>query len=255
MAIPQDVRGLIARQFHRTTPEERRILEAASAAGAAFSAAAVAAGAGVAIDEADTCCADLARRESFLLPQGADKWPDGTASGRYVFRHALYAEVVYCHIPEARRVELHRRIGARIEGAFGERVADVATELAMHFRRGHDVIRGIRYLHSAGLIATRRGAAREAVAHLTEALELLRALPDSPARDEQEVSVLIALGPALMAIKAWGAPEVERVYARAQQLCERMGNPAQLFPALWVSGSFGRTALSWTCLRFLASAS
>jgi len=40
---------------------------------------------------------------------------DGTVAGRYRFTHALYQEVAYQRLPAARRVQLHRRIGAREE--------------------------------------------------------------------------------------------------------------------------------------------
>jgi DNA-binding winged helix-turn-helix (wHTH) protein/predicted ATPase len=233
VAIPDDVRGMIARQLARLSPDERRILEAASAAGAEFSAAAVAVAAGVAVEEADAGCAALVRRESFLAARGADEWPDGTVSGRYGFRHALYREVVYEQVSAGHQVELHRRIGARIETAFGDRAGEVAAELAMHFQRGRDVDRAIRHLHRAGETATRRSAHREAVGHLTRALELLGTLSDSPDRTRQEVAIQIALGPALMAIEGWGAPEVERAYARARELCERLGDPPELFQVLW----------------------
>ncbi len=233
VAIPADVRGMIARQLDRVRPEERRLLEAASAGGAEFSAAALAVAAEIAIDDADARCAELSRRESFLIARGTDEWPDGTLSGRYGFRHALYQDVVHEHVPAARRVELHRRIGARIEAAFGDRAAEVAAELAMHFHRGRDVVRAIRYLRLAGEVATRRSASREAIVHLTEALDLLKTLPESAERAQQEVALQIALGPRLMAIKGWGAPEVERAYARAQELCERMDNSLELFQALW----------------------
>jgi tetratricopeptide (TPR) repeat protein len=36
-----------------------------------------------------------------------------------------------------------------------------------------------------------------------------------------------------MAIKGWGAPEVERIYVRAQELCEQIGDTPELFRALW----------------------
>ena len=110
---------------------------------------------------------------------------------------------------------------------------EAATELAMHFERGRDPARAIRYLRAAGKIATQRSAAREAVAHLTRALDLLRAQPDTPERAEQEVALQIALGGPLMAIKGRGAPEVERAYTRAQELCQRIGETPQLFPVFW----------------------
>jgi predicted ATPase len=233
VAIPHDVRTMIAGQLDRVSLGERRVLESASAAGAEFSAAAVAAAAEIAIDDADACCAELARRELFLIALDTDEWPDGTLSGRYGFRHALYQEVVNERVLPARLVEFHRRIGARIEAAFRDRAGEAAVELAMHFRRGRDTERAIRYLHLAGEIATRRSAAQEAIGHLTEALDLLRTLPETTQRAQREVALQIALGPPLMATKGWAAPEVERVYARAQELCQSMNDPPQLFQALW----------------------
>jgi predicted ATPase len=43
----------------------------------------------------------------------------------------------------------------------------------------------------------------------------------------------MTLGPVLMALKGGGAPEVERVYTRARELCERVGEPAELFRVSW----------------------
>jgi predicted ATPase len=42
----------------------------------------------------------------------------------------------------------------------------------------------------------------------------------------------LALGPALIAVKGYAAPEAERSYSRARELCERLGDPPELFPAL-----------------------
>jgi predicted ATPase len=41
------------------------------------------------------------------------------------------------------------------------------------------------------------------------------------------------LGPALLAIKGYAAPEVGEVYARARELCQQAGNTPQLFPTLY----------------------
>jgi predicted ATPase len=37
----------------------------------------------------------------------------------------------------------------------------------------------------------------------------------------------------LIATKGWGAPEVERAYNRARELCQQIGETAQLFPVIW----------------------
>ncbi|HZN90965.1 MAG TPA: AAA family ATPase [Thermoleophilaceae bacterium] len=233
IAIPDSIRRMIGHQLDRLSPDECLILEAASAAGVAFSAAAVAAAAEIGLDDVDRACADLAARASFLAPHGSETWPDGTVCGRYRFRHALHREVVYERASAARRVELHRRIGERLEVGLRERAVEMATELAMHFERGRDANRAIRYLKAAGEITTQRSAAREAVGHFTRALDLLRSQPESAERAEQEVGLQIALGGPLMAVKGRGAPEVEQAYTRAQELCERIGDTPQLFPAVW----------------------
>jgi predicted ATPase len=233
IAIPDDVRRMIGHQLDRVDSDERRILEAASAAGVDFSAAAVAAAEQLGLDDVERACGDLARRASFLTPQGSESWPDGTVTGRYGFRHALHQEVVYERVSAARRADLHRRIGERLEAGLRERAVEVATELAMHFERGRDPRRAIGYLQAAGEIATQRSAAREAVAHLTRALDLLRGQPETPERAEQEVVLQIALGGPLMAVKGRGALEVEQAYTRAQELCQRINDSPQLFPAIW----------------------
>ena len=78
-----------------------------------------------------------------------------------------------------------------------------------------------------------RSAYAEAISHLTTALELLKTLPDTPERVQQELTLQIALGPALMATKGFAAPEVESTYTRARELCRQIGETPQLFPVLW----------------------
>ena len=43
----------------------------------------------------------------------------------------------------------------------------------------------------------------------------------------------MTLGMALRATKGQAAPEVERLYTRARELCEQVGEPPQLFRVLW----------------------
>ena len=44
--------------------------------------------------------------------------------------------------------------------------------------------------------------------------------------------MLIALGASLLATKGFAAPEVRQTYLRAQQLCQSLENPHQLFPVV-----------------------
>src|SRR5262249_24918135 len=57
-------------------------------------------------------------------------------------------------------------------------------------------------------------------------------LPESPERTQREVLLLLAIGAAIMVVRGNAAPEVEAAYSRARELCERLGDPPELFPAL-----------------------
>ena len=83
--------------------------------------------------------------------------PDGTVASRFAFQHALHREALYARLPAGRRVDLHRCVGKRLAQAYGERAREIAGEVAMHFERGRDAERAIRYLHVAGRGAGQRG--------------------------------------------------------------------------------------------------
>jgi DNA-binding winged helix-turn-helix (wHTH) protein/predicted ATPase len=229
--VPEDIRQLIERQIERLSPEDQRVLEAASVAGAEFSAAAVAAGVGAEVGEVEEQCGKLARRGQFLRISGMSEWPDGTVAARYSFIHALYQEVIYNRMPSGRRQRVHQQIGEREEVAYGERAREIAAELAVHFERGRDYRKGTRYLQHAAENAIRRSAYLEAISHLTKGLELLKLLPDTPERTQQELTLQVALGSLLGMTKGFAAPEVETAYVRARELCQQVEATPQLF---WV---------------------
>jgi predicted ATPase len=231
-ALPLGLRELIEAQLGRLSAEEQQVLEVGSVAGVEFAVASVAAGLQGADDTIEAICARLARRGQFLDERGLETWPDGTVSGRYGFRHALYQDVLYQRLGRGWQARLHRQIGEWQERAYGERAREVAAELAVHFERGRDYQRAVRYLQQAVENAARRQAHHEVIALVTKGLELLAALPEIPARAQQELDLQLALGPALQATKGSAAPEVEQTYTRARALCGQVGDTPRLFPVL-----------------------
>jgi predicted ATPase/DNA-binding winged helix-turn-helix (wHTH) protein len=230
-AIPDSLRQLIAQRLERLEREDQRLLEAASVAGGECSTAAIAAGVDRGVDEVEERCDILARQYQFLQGCGMAEWPDGTLATRYRFRHALYREALYDRLPAGRRVHMHRLIGARLERGYEGQTREVAAELAAHFTHGRDARRALPYLAAAGEIALQRGAHQEAIAHVTQGLTLLTTLPDRPERAPQELMLLLALGNALIPVKGY-TQDVEAIYIQAQNLCQRLGDTPQIFPAL-----------------------
>jgi predicted ATPase/DNA-binding winged helix-turn-helix (wHTH) protein len=236
-ATPLGIRQFIEQQLERLSAREQEVLEAAAVAGVEFSAAAVAAGLETTDAAVEQVCTSLARREQFLQEAGSEEWADGTLASRYRFLHALHHEVLCARAPSSRRALLHRRIGERKERGHAERAVQIAPQLARHFEEGRDHRRAVRYHARAAEVAARRRAPLEAVSHLTHALDLLQTLPDGPERDREELALRIGLGVPLLATRGYAAPEVERTYGRARELCRRFGTTRELFPVLhglWV---------------------
>ena len=119
-----------------------------------------------------------------------------------------------------------------LEAQFLDIVETQPELLAHHYTEAGLGMKAIPYWQGAGERAIQRSANPEAVRHLTTGLELLATLPETPVRAQQELDLLIALGPTLMAIKGQASLEVEETYARARALCTQVGDTSQLAPTL-----------------------
>jgi predicted ATPase len=144
--VPEGLRQLLLRRLEALKPEVQRVLEVASVVGEVFTVAAVAAGGPDSVEQIEEVCERLAAPHYFLVDIGLATWPDGTSTGSYRFQHALYQWVLYEGLGKARRAQLHRRIGARLEVGYGARAGEIAAQLAGHFERGGEVERAVRYL-------------------------------------------------------------------------------------------------------------
>jgi hypothetical protein len=74
------------------------------------------------------------------------------------------------------------------------------------------------YRQQAAANAARRSGHQEVISTLTRARALLTQWPDTLERAHQELALLTALGPTLMATRGVAAPEVEQTYVRLQAL-------------------------------------
>jgi predicted ATPase len=115
---------------------------------------------------------------------------------------------------------------------YGARAGELAAELAVHFEQGRDYCRAVHYLQQAAAHAIRQNASQEVIALATKGVALLGLLPETPARLHQALGLQVVLGQALMATKGFTASDVERVYVRARELCEQIGDNQKLFQVL-----------------------
>ena len=125
--LPEEVRQLLTRRLDSLPAATRRVLDVASVVGQEFAVAAVAAGAQCPIDDVEAIFDGLAMQSRFIADTGLTVWPDGTSSGSYQFRHALYHEVLYESLGTARRAQLHHRVGVCLEAGYGARAGEIAA--------------------------------------------------------------------------------------------------------------------------------
>jgi class 3 adenylate cyclase len=151
----------------------------------------------------------------------------------HYFRHALIQEAAYQSLLNATRRRYHVKIAEALESRFPERTETEPETLAQHFTEAGDDERAIPYWLRAGQRAAQRSANLEAIEHLRKGRELVHKRAPGRERAEQELPLLIALGPALMATRGWNAPEVEDVYSRARELAAQTGRSTDVFPAVW----------------------
>ncbi len=84
------------------------------------------------------------------------------------------------------------------------------------------------YCQKAGQLALERSANVEAATHYEQGLKLLSELPETPERDQRELEIQMALGPALVASRGFADSDIGQAYARAWELCQRIENDSHL---------------------------
>ncbi|WP_225569998.1 AAA family ATPase [Pseudomonas sp. Y24-6] len=227
--IPTTVQGVLAARIDRLPVAQKELLQTLAVIGKEFVFSLIQRiyeGRGARMD--DDLRDLLARLEAAEFIYQRPAFPEV----EYSFKHALTQEVAGHSLLTERRSALHERTAQAIEALFPTRIEDYCSELAHHYRLSGNVPKAVEFLQRTGQQALQHSAHLDAMRHLGAALELLEHLPDTPARAHQELTLLLCLGPALMAVRGYAAPEVAATYTRALALCAQVGDDSALFPAL-----------------------
>jgi predicted ATPase len=223
-AIPPTLQQSLTARLDRLGPA-REVAQISAVLGRDFPYALLSVVAGM--DDAPLKAAlDRLAEADILLVQGLPPNAD------YRFKHALIQDAAYENLLKSRRQTLHRRVAEILRDRFAELAAAQPEVLAHHFTQAGLTDAAIEWWGKAGKGAIKRSANLEAIAHLTKGLEILKTQPETSARDQQELVLQTTIGVPLVAVKGMAASEVEQAYARARQLCLKVGDAPQLFPTL-----------------------
>ncbi len=225
LRLPPTVQGMLAARIDRLAAEQKELLQTLAVIGRESPLALLQQ---VAPQVDDQLTQDLANLQAgeFIYEQPA-------ASGiEYIFKHALTQEVAYNSLLIERRKQLHERTGQALEAIFADQLDDHLGQLAHHYCHSDNANKAIEYLGRAGQQAIQRSAHTDAITSLTTAIDLLKSLPGAPAGIARELSLQLAVLPAFIAVRGWVSPEFQRASFRARELCELLGDPPEVFPAL-----------------------
>ncbi len=142
-------------------------------------------------------------------------------ASEYDFSHDLVREVARSELSLVRKRYLHRRVARGLTEVYSADIESWNGQIASHFEHagmGEEAIEGFR---RAAAHARRRYADAEAADLLKRALVLCRQFPESDRRLEQELDLLVTLGPVLVTTEGYSAPEVGSTYDRALDLSRR----------------------------------
>ncbi len=241
--IPATLRDLLMARLDRLG-EAREIAQVAAVLGHQFSWEMLSAIAPIEDEKLVAALKTLAEA-GLLLEQGTPP------EANYRFRHALIQETAYQSLLRTKRQRFHRRIAEVMEERFPVSGETQPGLLAFHLTEAGLSQQAIPQWQAAAQKAIERSANAEAISHLTKALEMLKKLPESRSRAQQELALQIALGASLMPTKGYASPEVENVHRRARELYNEVGESPQFFPMLFGSWQFYSVRAEYNTAREL----
>ena len=156
----------------------------------------------------------------------------------YIFKHSLVQGAAYQALLKTRRKELHHTIAEALRDRFPDMASSHPELVAHHYAEAGEAEQAASEWQRAGDMAVARGALKEAENHFATALHLLDQMTEAIGLEHRKLFLQLALGQVLIVTRGYAAPEVRAAYARAGELGERVGDPAQVIftlMGLWVS--------------------
>ena len=193
IAVPEKLAAIIDHYVAKLTNDQRLLLSAAAICGVQFRVNTISHALERDAHWVVHTCDELAREQLWLVAPRTGHESDASEPP-YSFRHALFRQVMYERAPASTRAQLHRKVGAALEG---ERVAGVpvtAAELAMHFERGREPGTAVRYYTEAAQDALAHLSPDECMSLTQRALLLLDHAPEGSERSASEIALATLRG-------------------------------------------------------------
>jgi DNA-binding SARP family transcriptional activator/predicted ATPase len=161
---------------------------------------------------------------------------EGHGASEYDFTHDRLREVAYAELTLVRRRFLHRRVARALEEVHAGDLEGRSAQLAAHFEAAGMAEEAIHHYRIAAAYDRQRYADADAAGLLRRALNLNRNMPETTRRLEQELELLVTLGPVLVTTQGYAILEVGETYQRALSLSRQLREDKHIF--LILSGAW-----------------
>jgi hypothetical protein len=216
LGVPATLQASLMARLDRLGPAAKRVAQIGASIGREFSfqlAAAVGEFAEERFQEALQRLVDAGLAFQRGMPPTAE----------YVFKHALVQDAAYGTLLRGPRRQLHAQIAEALETHSPEIIDSQPELLAQHYSEAGLVEKSVDYWGRSAA----RSAMAEAAAQFKKGLDQLELLPDTLERKRHELELQCALGAVFIAFKGFAAPETGQVFARAQEVWEKLGSPTE----------------------------
>jgi class 3 adenylate cyclase/predicted ATPase len=225
LAVPASLHASLMARLDRLGPA-KEVAQIGSAIGREFSHALLAL-------VARKSEAELGSALDRLISAGLLLRQDGAPYATYSFKHVLVRDAAYSTLLREPRRALHARIAETLESHFAEISESQPELIARHYREAGDVAKAVSYLSAAGDRALSHSALKEAHEHITQALQLITALPDDDIRRRGELKLQTALARTLQEQKGYADRQVGEAYTKAREFSKRVSDAGMHLAALY----------------------
>ena len=254
--LPDSIQAAVMARLDRLSPSQRLLLKIASVVGRVFESDVVLRLYPGGADE-QSLIDDLNALEAMRITVLERSEP----TRAYAFGHLAFHEVNYRLMLFSQRRLLHQAMAELLEERHAADLPAVYPLLALHWRKAVEggqaeaatLWKAIDRLHRAGEQALQHLANHEAVDFLSGALQLLEDLPDSVERARRELALCCAIGAPLRVTRGFAAPETQRAYERASELCQQLENSPEQFDAVYGLWSFALVKADLSLAQRLAA--
>lgn len=212
-AVPSTLHASLMARLDRIGPAAKEVAQVGAAIGREFS------------YDLLTATAQLTHRElrpalDRLIGAGLVFRRGEPPDAKFLFKHALVQDAAYGTLLRGPRRELHARIARVLEARLAAGVHEAPELIAHHFMHAALPEQAIEYFRKAGERAVQHSANAEAIEHLTRALEALRSLAESTARQPLALELQALLTQVMIAMRGYAAPQTKEALLQAKAIMD-----------------------------------